>query len=157
MCFRLSLLHKKKCIFMRNTSYIKQNMYQCHRLQICRFCTQKQLFPAIIDYSSSLTLCVRVSCTLTLTHSMCHFVKDLLSFSHFPWTLYSVDTGVKEAAAWSSPLTPSDAKVKKAITLLSIYAKQTTLTQLYKTQAYINLNGYLYMYAFFRFLYRLME
>jgi hypothetical protein len=58
---------------------------------------------------------------------------------------------------WSSPLTQSDAQVKKAVTLLPIYAKQTTLTQLYKTQAYINSNGCLYMYAFFRFLYRLME
>jgi len=59
-----------------------------------------------------------------------------------------VDTGVKEAGAWSWPLTPSDAEVKKAITLLPLYAKQTTLTQLNKTQAYFNSNGYLYMYAF---------
>ena len=73
---------------------------------------------------------------------MCHFMKALLILSHFPWTSYSVDTGVKEARAWSL-LTPADAKVKKDITLLPIYAKQTTLTQLNKTQSYFNANGYL--------------
>jgi hypothetical protein len=80
---------------------------------------------------------------------MCHFMKGLLSLSHFPLTSYSVDTGVKDVGAWNWLLTPSDVKVKKAVTLLPIYTKQTTLTQLNKTQAYFSSYGYLYIYAFF--------